>query len=71
MLMMASVTVNPASRELTDELHTLADVFGERMETSLQVDAREKTARYGPKFAPVTEIPLRRCDVACTGDGVL
>ncbi len=62
MLTEASVTAAPESRtSKAEELHTLPDERG-AMTISAQLEKREKTARYGPKFAPVTVMPRKRCD---------
>ena len=70
MLTAASVIVAPASRESGD-LHTVATVFGSRTAAEVQLDKRGTTARYDPKFDPVTLMFPMRCDVAVDGDGVL
>ena len=72
MLTIASVTVMPASRMLrSDELQTDTEEFLGKMAELMQLVVRGTTARYGPKFEPVTLILLRRCEVAMDGDGVL
>ena len=70
MLTEASVIVAPASRESGD-LHTVATVFGSRTAAAVQLDKRGTTARYDPKFDPVTLMLPMCCDVAIEGDGVL
>ena len=70
MLTAASVIVAPASRESGD-LHTVAAVFGCKLAAAEQVDKRGTTARYDPKFDPVTLMSPMCCDVATDGDGVL
>jgi hypothetical protein len=72
MLTAASVTVIPASRMLrSDELQTETEEYLGKMAALMQLVVRGTTARYGPKFEPVTLMLLRRCDVAMDGDGVL
>jgi hypothetical protein len=70
MLAAASVIVAPASRESGD-LHTVATVFRGKTASAVQLDKRGTTARYDPKFDPVTLMLPMRCDAAIDGDGVL
>jgi hypothetical protein len=70
MLTVASVIVAAASR-VSGDLHTVATVFGGRTAAAEQLDKRGTTARYGPKFDPVTLMLPMRCEVAIDGNGVL
>jgi hypothetical protein len=72
MLTAASVTVIPASKMLrSDELQTETEEYLGKMAALMQLVVRGTTARYGPKFAPVTLMLLRRWEVVIDGDGVL
>jgi hypothetical protein len=72
MLTVASVTVMPASRMLrSDELQTEKEEYLGKMAALMHLAVRGTTARYGPKFEPVTLMLSRRCEVAMDGDGVL
>ena len=55
----------------SDELQTKLDELFDTFVAKLHCVVRGTTARYGPKFEPVTLMLLRCCEVTEDGEGVL